>query len=29
MACKIIREYFPNNPTVLGVGDGYNDALMM
>ncbi|CAD8200084.1 unnamed protein product [Paramecium octaurelia] len=29
LACLIIRNYFPNNPTVLGVGDGYNDALMM
>jgi len=25
----MVQLYFPNNPTVLAVGDGYNDALMM
>ncbi|CAD8179034.1 unnamed protein product [Paramecium octaurelia] len=29
LACNIIKDYFPNKPTILGVGDGYNDALMM
>ncbi|CAD8103907.1 unnamed protein product [Paramecium primaurelia] len=29
LACIIIKDYFPNKPTILGVGDGYNDALMM
>ena len=25
----MVKYNFPNNPTVLAVGDGYNDALMM
>jgi phospholipid-translocating ATPase len=27
--CKMVKNNFPNSPTVLAVGDGYNDALMM
>jgi len=26
---KIIQEKFPNSPTVLAIGDGYNDILML
>lgn len=25
----MIKAHFPGNPTVLAIGDGYNDALMM
>lgn len=27
--CLIIQEKFPRSPTVMAVGDGYNDALML
>ena len=29
LICLMVRNYFPGDPVVLAIGDGYNDALMM